>query len=1103
GSVSTFTLPGIIDTQPLHEGSGKPQFSPVWSHDPTTPSDERLRRRSPSPPTLEARQQAQAISRSFLELRIAEAAMVAAQHQTQQGQQIFGSTTPCSPSLLFSSSSATPQAEHVSQLSQEATDVLPAILEVVTAGVVSEEAVEAEAEAEAVAEAETEAAVGAEVEAEAEENISPPTQTQTLITPQQSPPSKNRYTIASAIIPTATRTTITATVSGDDNTTDKGIHVEEQVEGDEGGLESGTTTDFNQIPTTATSATTAIASSSTLDNTTTDTTSSDHHTPVLDYLTATTGASTGLSMTDEHNQVNLAEVGSPTKNVKPETAFMEAIKDLGKTYPLHPSQLHPLSRKMEAPVMVEPETIVYAVPSIGSEHHKQQEDLSSESTLLASIQEFSDTTTVSSSPSSSSQVKELLTAEKLLAIGSSDPLTARLLETIQPLLAQTPAFVDSVPQLDSQKDASAIAESGQGSTLGHVKIFSNDDGDGDDYNLTATTALDSFGADMEMGFSVGMDVDIGANAPDPLGSETIMDGKTVDDSLEASMSVDLLDPTLSPVSFSKEPIHQAVFNNNENLAPTEATIEQVKKEKEANTHHKEELVAAVDEAHKDMAMHLDENDVRRVMAAQILEVVNVQFGQTDLAVGSGLLQKTSADSIQEISMESNEDYTGEEFAKTLLRNVLSIKLEPMEISFAPNESMETAPTELMVNKTTLENPGVTTSTGQTIDAGLETRIEQGHIDVLETIDGTTGHAMVSRLQEGDESKKSVPEQHLSYAVEAEEIHDISETMSDVDVDGPQTVPDVKSLTSISTEDEDALHNAHDGAPVSVSLSPSSLLATAKPGARRRSATSPPDPRCAAVENDQSISPSQARPRHLVHHGRFPPQSTPLSSPYPSWHYVPGADLAFLSEMVASNADLNRFRREMQWLEERVQRPKQSMVSDHVLDKALGLTRSVPHAKFQGQQQQRTREDVYSGRSTSKGHGRSNASNMSHPPPAAHHASIMVQLSSESRVALSMLKMNLLSDLEEQTRLERDHEALQRSLARMEAKVLEKQKAQEEAEQEMREVLGRHQELEFELLRVRQLESECLEKRKQQRQQTETEIRRLEAILQMLQQQQQQ
>jgi hypothetical protein len=92
GGVDSPTLPKPIDTK--HLGSRDIQLSLVQSqssshsrHPPTVAPDTRTRRRSPSP-TLEERRQAQAISRTFLELRIAEAAMTQAQHQTQLGPQV-------------------------------------------------------------------------------------------------------------------------------------------------------------------------------------------------------------------------------------------------------------------------------------------------------------------------------------------------------------------------------------------------------------------------------------------------------------------------------------------------------------------------------------------------------------------------------------------------------------------------------------------------------------------------------------------------------------------------------------------------------------------------------------------------------------------------------------------------------------------------------------------------------------------------------------------------------------------------------------------------------------------------------------------------------
>ncbi|KAF9955616.1 hypothetical protein BGZ70_010175 [Mortierella alpina] len=113
-----------------------------------------------------------------------------------------------------------------------------------------------------------------------------------------------------------------------------------------------------------------------------------------------------------------------------------------------------------------------------------------------------------------------------------------------------------------------------------------------------------------------------------------------------------------------------------------------------------------------------------------------------------------------------------------------------------------------------------------------------------------------------------------------------------------------------------------------------------------------------VENSSSgpTSPSRTEGTRAHDHGSHPENQPHLSSPppktfvaahsvaqngirvYPSWHHVPGADMALLSEMRASTADLGRFRRETRWLEERVSRPRRDLVSEDMFDKALGLTR---------------------------------------------------------------------------------------------------------------------------------------------------------------------
>ncbi|KAF9438503.1 hypothetical protein BGZ76_007486 [Entomortierella beljakovae] len=199
----------------------------------------------------------------------------------------------------------------------------------------------------------------------------------------------------------------------------------------------------------------------------------------------------------------------------------------------------------------------------------------------------------------------------------------------------------------------------------------------------------------------------------------------------------------------------------------------------------------------------------------------------------------------------------------------------------------------------------------------------------------------------------------------------------------------------------------------------------------------------------------------------------------SWHSVPGSDMAILSEMAASTADLNRFRRESVWLEDRLRRPRADAESEEVLDKALGLTRNIPYPNQENGAQ-------------NSGGGDGNNSRDS--------TNSAVRLSSESRVAFSMLKTNLMSDLEEQTRLETDYQTLQRALERMQVKIVEKQQLQKEAEQQIKEVASRQSELEAELQKLREKEEECIRQRELQRKQAADEIQKLHATLLSLQQQ---
>ncbi|KAG0364157.1 hypothetical protein BGX24_004752 [Mortierella sp. AD032] len=277
----------------------------------------------------------------------------------------------------------------------------------------------------------------------------------------------------------------------------------------------------------------------------------------------------------------------------------------------------------------------------------------------------------------------------------------------------------------------------------------------------------------------------------------------------------------------------------------------------------------------------------------------------------------------------------------------------------------------------------------------------------------------------------------------------------------------------------------------------------------------------------------------------------------SWHSAPGSDIAFLSEMKASDADLYRFRREHEWLEERVRRPKRDHASDQLLDKALGLTRMVvvpspssskgnhPHQ----QQKQRhpgqksgqaspTREDKDNEKDkedkeskednkegedeTSQQHvvskqrssealdtkdGEENDKKRTSAVADAATSIIPnnskyiapVRLSTGSRLAFSILKTNLSTELEEQARLETDQHILQQIIHRTATQLSTTAHLHQKAEERVQELQSKQPEQEKELQKLEKLERACLELRDRQRKQAEEEIRQLEETVRLLEQ----
>ncbi|KAF9586324.1 hypothetical protein BGW38_006946, partial [Lunasporangiospora selenospora] len=260
-----------------------------------------------------------------------------------------------------------------------------------------------------------------------------------------------------------------------------------------------------------------------------------------------------------------------------------------------------------------------------------------------------------------------------------------------------------------------------------------------------------------------------------------------------------------------------------------------------------------------------------------------------------------------------------------------------------------------------------------------------------------------------------------------------------------------------------------------------------------------------------------------------PVSNYRSSVLPSWHHVAGSDLALLSEMAMSRGDLNRFRREMRWQEERA---SQTRVRDPgmevLLDKALGrevtLTRTQPRVLQQesGQrlghvneernlegaldldQERKRKRDMGEEQpdqgvpkvGDTRGSRRQGVTNRNGEEEG--HWVGKVQLSTDSRLALSTLKIQLLSQVEEQERLEQDRRALERTVKRAHGRIEETQREQQVVDARMQELLGRQKEMIMTLERHQVEEEEVKEVWRRQRAKSVKEIQDLVSRLKVLQ-----
>ncbi|KAI7831255.1 hypothetical protein BC939DRAFT_224192 [Gamsiella multidivaricata] len=936
-----------------------------------------------------------------------------------------------------------------------------------------------------------------------------------LITPQQSPPNKNRCTIASAIIPPTTQ--MTAAVSNVDDG-------EGKKDGEDGGMQDGSvniTAPSAISPAPTVSAAVARVSSLETGDSSNNITRNGGDVRSGDQATAS------LALVDAAPMANHGEFGEKieqikTKSVGPEDRLMMMIKDMAKVRDL-PSQRGE----------TESETIVYAIPSIGPEHHKPEEPSADSTTVELPTQE----------PSSLSLSDD--------TAAPTDPLTTMLLQTIQPLLVHTDSD-DIVAQGSSQDSVAVSSEQGTGGSA------AMDQESSDQSRIDTNAATESRPWDSDASMASGSEAE--ARTSDDNAME---DDESDTAGMQADMSLDVPESTLSSTGLSQDLVmNQVGTEEAEDQYMNKAQLEQLMDDREmekADRGDLSTLVAMIEDApvlEEAVGVDLDRKEAANVLgglqvgsASQDYHSLSMESAfdsdnfenalvsddrstepeststaalktengatlsdsvamsdqlletRLDIDVAKDLLDSKVLDALlgivfiepehakKTLAMDGPTEAARAEVLLTESVPAGSMSMEPILSDTTPTEivsseiapakatlvesaptkiaSAETAPVESMADKAGVKESVVLTSPAEEpalkdMTEHIQGILEPSVVDAVDSnLDTTTGMPEVE-----ERGRKVSSESHrVNFPAEAEEIRDSSEGMSDMDVDGPQTVPDVKmnsysspAPTSSSTPDNGDRGGVHDRR---------SSLGQGH-GQRRRSSTSP-----SVLRRNSTASRLSAADYHGHAH--------------PSWHFVPGSDLAFLSEMAASNADLKRFRRETQWLEERVSRPKRDKETDSVLDKALGLTRDVPTRS-------RDRRD----------HGGGGGSGRSGPSlPPAVSASGVVRLSSDSRLALSMLKMKLLADIEEQTRLESDQETLQRTLDRTRTRVRERQELQEQAEEEIRAYEEKQEELERELQRVRKQEKACLEMREQQRKQAEGEVRQLQATLRMLQEQQQQ
>ncbi|KAG0266283.1 hypothetical protein BG011_002691 [Mortierella polycephala] len=863
-----------------------------------------------------------------------------------------------------------------------------------------------------------------------------------LITPQQSPPIKNRYAIASAMIPPTTQTTTTMISWPMD-------------------MEGRVETTSVPAPTLSTASTinTVVSESPFI---------SGNGVNVLSgasslHLTAIAGASPTVGGGSEMPEGYLKMDCLPKdKDVRiPDTPALDVLKKLDS------SLQQPLATGAE-------ETTVYAVHTIGPDDAKSE----------------------SATPESVPSERVPLTEQQLRIL--SDPVTTRLLEAIQPWLSQNtrPATTAQALQSDSEPkafgDQVALSGSVHEEDAEHPGM-SKDGGSKVDMSADALSKPDQ---DTDVGLagmskdgndntdvSTNLDVSKNMNALEPTGdtADGMMEDGAMDRGSDADMSIDIPESTLSSIIYSQDAMSQASPDNDDRQATSisqsgdggprmtltatggvlsaggedglgiKGETDSVKPLAKAPLEAK-----ALDATVLDVAASSQDLPTDLFVTALLGSLVAAPTDVGDLPISdANVSEATSVRESDRPVVASMESVSTE----SKFRGSASPRDEPMEdAQILMEASPEQKPMEEPFDDTptSMEDATTPSKNENSIDV-LQAKVQNNVAVEPQGAEILSAESVSNRVVEPETETKpqtkpeteKKPEQKKTPESEPE-MGDLAESISDVETEGPQTVPDVEA-SSFAGNAESHQESGPGNKGNAVRLRPRSL-------------TTP-------------SSPSYSSARSSSH------REGPGPQPYASWHFVPGSDLAFLSEMQASNADLKRFRRESQWLEERVCRPKRDTTSDQILDKALGLTKTVRHP--------------HPGRDVSAPSRPTKQDNLSDNKALA----TAVRLSADTRLAISMVKSQLQEDWEDQMRLEADQATLHRTLARTQIRIEETQRLEEQAEQQMKEMTAKQTERELELERVRNLERACLEMKEKQRIQAEKEIWQLETTLKQLQEQQ--